>query len=172
MDDQFNILFIYTHAKRRGRHNHLDLVADERLLICDLFIGIHFSIERLRREPVAGQFFCDLASTFGSRYIDDGRTVLLRNQIAECGIFVLIRFFIKYGIKPDGIQLPIVAGRSTAIANGIRIITAGARQICRAPVAVMTKPSSPKAAAFGELSGIVSARRRLPRPFRCLKVMF
>ena len=71
MNDQFNILFVNAHTKGRRRYNNMYFIPDERLLICNFIICVHFSIERFRWKAVAGQLFCNFSRALGSGNIND-----------------------------------------------------------------------------------------------------
>ena len=94
VNNKLNIALINSHTKSRGRHDNRHLVIHESFLVGNFIVGFHLSVIRKGLKSVTYQFACKLKCAFGSRNIDNRRTILLSNQCSECIILFLVGFFV------------------------------------------------------------------------------
>ena len=98
MHHQSHILLVYSHSESRRRHDDAHLVAHERILVGNLLVGIHLSVERQRLIAVARQFRSQFLGTPCTRHVHNGRTAGLCYQLPQLGILILIRLGMHHRI--------------------------------------------------------------------------
>ena len=98
VDDKADVLLVHTHAKSRRCDNDLHFVANESVLVFNLFGGLHLPVERQCRDTVVRQFLRKLPCPLRTRHIHYGGTVLLLDQHAQRRVLLGIRLLVKHGI--------------------------------------------------------------------------
>ena len=125
MHHQSHILLVHSHSESRRRHDDAHLVAHERILVGNLLVGIHLSVERQRLIAVARQFCSQFLGTPCTRHVHNGRTAGLCHQLPQLGILILVRLGMHHRIvqirsrSRRGKQLQIQVQRPLEIITNI-----------------------------------------------------